>query len=146
MRFAGMLIGITCLTATLVAADFTGTWKLNLAKSQGTNDLVSFIIKIEQTGPNMYRTTVDTVVKSGEKGHQEINRIYDGEEHPMTGEGIPEGASEICQFVDASTRKITQKRGGKVVSELTATMSSDGKVTTLHRTGNREEHFILEKQ
>jgi hypothetical protein len=146
MRFAGMLLGITCLTATLVAADFTGTWKLNLAKSQGTNDLVSYILKIEQTGPNMYRTTVDSVVKSGAKQHQELNRIYDGKEHPMTGVGVPEGASEICQFVDASTRKITQMRGGKVVSELTATTSSDGKVMTNHRTGNREEHFIFEKQ
>jgi hypothetical protein len=146
MRLARLLLGIACVSVTLVAADFAGTWKLNLTKSQGRSDLDSQIMKIEQTGPNMYRTTIDVVFRSGQKQHQEINRVYDGKEHPATGVGIAKGGSEICQYLDPSTHKVTQKRDGKQISEFTSSISADGKVMTNHRTGNREETLVFERQ
>ena len=128
MRPTLMILGTILLAVT--GADFTGTWKLNLAKSKLRNDLASETMKIEQTGPNTYRTTVDIVLKSGQKEHQEINRICDGEEHPSTGVGFKqEGAAEICEQM-SSSRKVTQKRDGKAVSEFTSTVSGDGKVMT----------------
>jgi len=104
------------LGITLAAADFTGTWKLNIEKSTfETNNLTSETMTISQTAPNAYTTAFDVVTKSGEKHHQEFNRIYDGKEHPLAGVNVKaEGISEICEQINASTRKITRKRGGKV--------------------------------
>jgi hypothetical protein len=147
MLAARTILGTLSLAVTVAAAGFTGTWKLDLAKSKPRNDLASETMKIEQTGPNAYRTTVDNVLKSGQKAHQEINRIYDGKEHPATGTGFKqEGATEICEQLDASTRKVTQKRDGKVTSEFTSTVSSDGKVMTNVRKGGGDETLVFERQ
>jgi hypothetical protein len=124
-------------------------WKLNLAKSTpgNGNDVASETMKIEQIGPNAYRTTTDAVLNSGQKAHQEHNRIYDGKEQPATGTGFKqEGATEICELVNASTRKVTQKRDGKDISEFTATVSPDGKVMTNVRKGGRDETLVFERQ
>ncbi len=120
---------------TLMAADpFVGTWKLNVAKStlKGANvDIASGSITISPIGPNAFRTTQDELLKSGEKRHAEINRTYDGKEHPATGVGFKqEGASEIDQRVNEFTRKITQMRDGKVTGGFTSTVSPDGKMMT----------------
>jgi hypothetical protein len=146
MRLAQLLLGIASLNLTLFAVDFTGAWKLNLAKSQGRDDMESQIMKIEQSGPNTFLTTIDVVFKSSQKQHQEINRVYDGKEHPAAGVGIAKGSSEICQYLDASTHKITQKRDGKVISELVGTISADGKVMTNRRIGSREGTAVFERQ
>src|SRR5438105_2608496 len=76
MRIALALCGMLSLTVTLSAADFTGTWVLNPAKSTAPN-IVSQTMKIEQTGANTTKDIIDVVLKSGQKVHQEINRIYD---------------------------------------------------------------------
>src|SRR5689334_18396023 len=106
MRLALSILATFSLTLALSAADFVGTWKLNTAKSKSGN-IVGQTMKIEQTGANTYKTTIDTVLKSGEKRHEEINRTCDGKEHPRTGVGLTPapGASEICQVMAASTRK-----------------------------------------
>jgi hypothetical protein len=133
-------------TVTVMASDFTGTWKLNLAKSKPSNDLTSQTMKIEQTGPNAYRTTIDSVMNSGKKEHQEVNRICDGKEHATTGVGFKqEGATEICEQM-GSNRKVTQKRDGKVVSEFTSIVSTDGKVMTNVRKGGGDETLVFDRQ
>jgi hypothetical protein len=147
MLAARTILGTLLLAVTVMAADFAGTWKLDLAKSKPRNDLASETMKIEQTGPNAFRTTIDNVLKSGQKGHQEIDRICDGKEHPATGTGFKqEGATEICEELDASTRKVTQKRDGKETSEFTSTVSSDGKVMTNVRKGAGAEMLVFERQ
>src|ERR1700678_2370238 len=126
MRIALTVVVIFSLSTTLVAAEpFVGTWKLNVQKSTLlVNDLsrVSETMTISNSGPNSFRTTIDSVPKSGQTRHVEINRLYDGKEHPRTGVGFKqEGATEIDQRVDAATRRVTQKRDGKVVAEFTST-------------------------
>ena len=112
-------MGILSVAAALTAADFTGTWKLDPAKSRPGNALTSEMMSIEQTGPKTQRTTIDTVLKTGRKQHQQVTRIFDGKEHAATGVGFEnESHAEICEQVDASTRTITQKRNGKVISVL----------------------------
>jgi len=79
----------------------------------------------------------------------EINRFYDGNQHPATGVGFKqEGATEIDQQVDASTRNIIQKRDGRVTNELTSTVSPDGKTMTnkTHRANGSEDIQVFEKQ
>ena len=132
---------------TLPAADFTGTWKLNIEKSTfETNNLTSETMTISQTAPNAYTTAFDTVTKSGEKHHQEFNRIYDGKEHPLAGVNVKaEGISEICEQINASTRKITRKRGGQVTGMFTSTVAPDGKTMTNTRTAAKEV-LVFERQ
>jgi hypothetical protein len=109
-------VGILSVAAALTAADFTGTWKLDPAKSRPGNALTSETMSI---GPKAQRTTIDTVLKTGQKQHQQVTRIFDGKEHAATGVGFEnESHAEICEQVDASTRTITQKRNGKVISVL----------------------------
>jgi hypothetical protein len=133
MRIALTVVAILSFSMTLVAAEpFVGTWKLNVEKSKPTGnnvDLASETMTISKTGPSTFRTAIESVSKSGQTRHQEINRIYDGKEHPVSGVGIKqEGATEIDLLVGASTRKMTVKRDGKAPNENISTVSPDGRV------------------
>ncbi len=131
MRKAASFWAALFLGGTAMAADFTGTWKLNLEKSPGTNqNIASETMKLEQTGPNAYRTTIDIVQKSGNKTHHEINRVYDGQERPLSVDGLPPQGTQICEITEAGVRRITMKENGKVVEVITATISADGKTMT----------------
>lgn len=147
MRKTASLLVALFLGGIAVAADFTGTWKLNLEKSPGTNEnIASETMKLEQTGTNAYRTTIDIMQKSGNKTHYEINRVYDGQERAVPEDGLPHG-TEICEITEAGVRKITMKVNGKVVEVITATISADGKTMTHTVTTDKGQHVaIYEKQ
>jgi hypothetical protein len=130
------------------ADPFDGTWKLNVEKSKmlPNTNIASRTMTISTTGSNGYRTTFDDVSKTGKKGHQVVNRILDGKEYPLTGEGVKEGDTQINQRVSESTRKIITKRNG-ITREITSTISADGKVMTNRRSSpDGEEILIYEKQ
>src|SRR5580704_7491996 len=124
MRTALALLSLS--TLLMASESFYGTWKLNVAKSDiKCGDIASQAMTITETGPNTYRNVIDSVSKSGEKRHQGGgDRFLDGKEHSIAGQA---GASEIIERVDASTHKITQKLDGKITTEITATVSRDGK-------------------
>jgi hypothetical protein len=127
-------------------ADFTGVWKLNPAKSKPANGLTDETMRIEPSG-SAYRSTIDSAFSSGEKLHQQILRTYDGKERPATGVGFSaRGYTEVCRQLDASTRQVTQKRDGKIVSEINATLSADGKVMTSIRKGGGDETLVFDRQ
>jgi hypothetical protein len=132
----------------MFAADFAGAWKLNLDKSKLENStIVSRTMVVDPTGPNAYRTSIDTVWKSGKKEHVETDRTYDGQEHPVRGVGNPKGSIEKCELLDSSTRKITRTRDGELVFESTSIVSSDGKVMTNTQTsGKHKDVLVYEKK
>jgi hypothetical protein len=130
MRKAASFWAALLLGGTAMAADFTGIWKLNLEKSSDISKVAYDTIKLEQTGPNAYRTTHDTMLKSGTKTHHEMNRVYDGQERPLPGDGLSPQGTEICEITAAGERKITFKENGKVVEVLTSSVSKDGKTLT----------------
>ena len=148
MRKAASFWAALFLGGTAMAADFTGTWKLNLEKSTGDNSKVAYdTMKLEQIGPNAYRTTIDIVQKSGSKTHHEMNRIYDGQERPVPGDGFSPQGTEICEITAAGDRKITFKESGKVVEVLTSSVSKDGKTLTNTITTDKGQLvLIFEKQ
>jgi hypothetical protein len=147
MRKTASFLAALFLGGTTMAADFTGTWILNLEKSPGTDpNIAAETMKLEQTGPKAYRTTIDIVQKSGNKVHHEINRVYDGQERPVPEDGLSHG-TEICEITDAGVRKITMKVNGKVVEVITATISVDGKTMTHAISTAKGQHVgIFEKQ
>ena len=78
--FIKTVLPVLLTIGAMAAADFTGTWKFNPAKSQYRRDVSEEMLTIKETGPDTYTSSVDFVTKSGEKRHQEIVRICDGKE------------------------------------------------------------------
>jgi hypothetical protein len=146
--FMRKLLPVFLMIGTIAAADFTGTWKLNPAKSQlGKSDIAQATFTIEQTAPDTYTSIVDQVTKSGEKRHFEVARICDGKEHPSTRPGTAKGEVLICQFGPGPTRTFVEKNNGKVVGETTSTLSEDGKVMTqILKYSDGEELRVFERQ
>jgi hypothetical protein len=141
-KLAGVFIVCLC-AATAMAADFTGTWKLNLQKSKLNHaNIASETMTIEQTGPNSYRTSQDITLTSGEKHHGAINRVYDGKEHAVAAADSTGHDSEICESVTGG-RKITMKKDGKVVTIINSTVSADGQTLTNNRSNADGEVEVL---
>jgi hypothetical protein len=138
VRLPIAVLTILSFGVAVAAADFTGTWKLNVEKSKlpPSDTRSSQTMTITQTGTNAYKIAVDTLTKSGENRHEEYNRIYDGQEHPATGKGSPPGLTEICEQIDPSTQRVTGKINGKVVGHFTSIISADGKTLTTGPNGN----------
>jgi|SRR5579859_185227 len=137
--WAALLLG-----GTAMAADFTGTWKLNLEKTTGdTSKVASDTMRLEQTGPNAYRTTIDTVLKSGSKTHQEMNRVYDGKERPVPGDGSSAQGTEICEITNAGDRKVTFKENGNIIRVLVSSVSEDGKTLTNRITTDKGQSVLV---
>jgi hypothetical protein len=60
MRIAASFWAALLLGGTVMAANFTGTWNANLKKSTGDiGNIASYKVKIEEIGPNAYRTTLE---------------------------------------------------------------------------------------
>ena len=74
---------------------------------------------------------VEMVDVDGKPAKQESVRTYDGKDRPIQGRA---DATEACEMLDASTSRCTQKRNGKVVMELLATLTPDGKTLLAQRT------------
>lgn len=130
MLKTGWILAALLAGATAMAADFSGTWKLNQERSPDKNEnAVSMTMKLEQIGPNAYRTILDTELKSGEKRHIAIDRIYDGQERHVEDGGSPQG-TEICEVTPDGVRKITMKENGKVVTVIEGIISADGMTMT----------------
>ena len=147
MRITVAVLAAMSFSMALNAAEsFYGTWKLNVDKSKiRCSDIAGETMKITETGPNSYRNVTDLVSKSGKSRHQDIgDRYLDGKERPVPGQA---GVSYAIVRVDASTHKIITKRDGKVVQEITAVVSPDGKLQTNHQVvGACEETLVFERQ
>ena len=153
MRIVLSALAVLSIGMRLMAAEpFVGTWKLNLEKStlQGSSaDVASETMTISKTGTNTHRTTVDIVFKSGKTLHQEFNRTLDGKEHPVAGVGLKqEGDTETVELVNASTRKSTDKKDGKLRLEMTSTVSPDGKtmINVRNNVDGRKDTLVFERQ
>jgi hypothetical protein len=76
-----------------------------------------------------------------------MNRVYDGQERPVPGDGLSPQGTEICEITPAGDRKITFKENGKVVEVLTSSVSKDGKTLTNTITTDKGRLvLIFEKQ
>ncbi len=148
MRKTPWILTVFFFATTALAADFTGTWKLNLQKSKNTGPKVaSQTMKIEPTGPNSFRTTIDVTLNSGEQRHQERNRTYDGKEHPAQGVGVPPNQSETCAINNQGERTITIKQDGKVLTEIKSSVSADGRtLTNITTQGGDQVVGVFDKQ
>jgi len=129
MRKLLVLLSALGLAGTLYAADsFSGTWKLNVAKSKyesgpATKDMT---VTVQES-----KGTTDVAV-TGTDGSGKPMAIH--MTHPTAGgpvkyvEGGPtDGSTESIKQVNPTTRHTTVMQGGKAVSTEQITVSDDGK-------------------
>ncbi len=146
--FFRKLLPIALIAGTMVAADFTGAWKLNPEKSKlGNRDIVQGTLVTRQSGPDTYTSTLDYVTRAGAKRHEESVRVCDGKEHATPHVDPSKVSTVVCQIGPGSTRKIVEKENDKVVVEMTSKVSADGKVlTNVWKYEDGEVVFVFEKQ
>ena len=122
---------IVCLAAAAVfAADaFTGTWKLNEAKSKmGAGAVKNTTVTYEVMGDTV-KVTLDGVDADGKATHDEWTGKYDGKDYPVTGNRMTD--TRAYKKVNDHTLEATGKKGDKVVLTAKITVSADGKTRTV---------------
>jgi len=133
MRKAMLLLAVFGLVGTLFAADnqWTGTWKLNLAKSKISDPSMmpkSETIKVVAQGNDM-KTTVDGVDAQGKAFHSAWSGKWDGKNYPVTGD--PDVDMSAITQIDNNTVTVLNKKAGKEVITYRVTLSKDRKTQTL---------------
>jgi hypothetical protein len=134
-----IVLGIAALafavsTSSVARADSTdpkiGTWTLNLEKSKFSPGppLKSLTITFEPAGKGIHLTTKG-VGADGTASATEYTANYDGKDYPLT--GSPTANTVALKRINAYTTSRIDKKDGKVVSTLRATLSKDAKTYTV---------------
>jgi hypothetical protein len=129
MRKPLVLLSVLGLAGALYAADsFSGTWKLNLAKSKyepGPAPKETIVTVVE--GKSLTDVTVTGTDENGKPIATHMTHPTDGGAVKFV-EGAPtDGSTESVKQLNANTREITIMQGGKVVATEHITVSADGK-------------------
>lgn len=139
-RILLVTLGLGMLLASAVAMAenaMAGTWKLNSSKSTFSagaqkNDTV----KIEMDGDKM-KITVDGTDGAGKPVHTEWTGKDDGQDYPVTGDAN----ADMRSYKKSGDRSwaVTSKKGGKVTTSGTISVSADGKTRTVKVKGTSPE-------
>ena len=134
MRHLKMLAVVLAMSLSLFAAEspFSGTWKLNLAKSKTTPPVPKSDIAVVDADENGLKLNEDIITDKGESLKISWEAKFDGKDYPVTGD--PSSDSVSYQRVNANTLKGKAKKAGKVVVDATIVVSKDGKITTVNYT------------
>ena len=131
-----LLAALLAIAGPLLAADLLdpaiGTWKLNVAKSAGTN-LPKSEIRTFATSGDMVVLTFKRVGMDGRETTVQTSYRLDGKDYPISGSRDYDALN--AHRVAVNTVHSTQKLAGKIVGTSTRTVSADGKTMTL--TGRR---------
>jgi hypothetical protein len=106
---------------------FSGTWVLNLSKSNIPSQysiLKSQIAHVVVDAPD-FEITQETIFESDDRFNIHVKAKFDGKDYPIT--GAPGTYSAAYQRVDKNTIKAVLKMDGKVVVQETGVISPDGK-------------------
>jgi len=120
--------------AVCLAADaFTGTWKLNEAKSKLSPGMPkNTSVVYEDAGENV-KVTVEGVDADGKATHNEWTGKFDGKDYPVTGDATSDARS--YKKVNDHTLTFAGKKGGKVTLSGRTVVSADGKTRTVTVSG-----------
>ena len=124
--------------AVCLAADgFTGTWKLNEAKSKVSPGVPKNGTVVYEAAGDSVKITVEGTDSAGTATRSEWTGKFDGKDYPVTGD--PSTDSVSYQRVNPNTLKGKTKKDGKVAGTFTLTVSKDGKVTIVEFVDNSQE-------
>jgi VCBS repeat-containing protein len=120
-----------CLFALICfAADsFTGTWKLNEAKSKFPPGAPKNNTVVYQAAGDSTKVIIDGVDGDGKPTHVEWTGKMDGKDYPSSGSTLDDARSYTK--IDDHTLHIVIKKGGKEVGTAHVVTSADGKTRTV---------------
>src|SRR5262249_53656242 len=133
MKSKALMVSLCALllaAGTAFAADvFSGTWKLNEAKSKagaglGKNSMVTY----EMMGDSV-KVTIEGTTAEGKTFKDEWTGKYDGKDYPVTGN--PGTDSRAYKKINEHTLEVTGKKDGKVTIPVKIPVSADGKTRTV---------------
>jgi hypothetical protein len=147
------LLVVTVSSSTVVfGADmFSGTWKVNVAKSKFDPGpgLKEQIVTFQAVGTD-WKVAVDSTGADGKSTHSEWIGKFDGKDYPMKGD--PNIDMRSFKKVDDYTLDIIAKKGGKVLTTTRTVYNKDGKTRVSTHSGvdaqGRQIHntIVSEKQ
>jgi len=135
MLVLGAIVFCFAASGAFAADVFSGTWKLNLAKSKydpGPPPKGPNSTKIEAIDGGLKFTNVG-VNSEGNPTHNEWSGKFDGKDNPVKGD--PNRDTAALKKIDDYTIEITNKKDGKVTTTTRAVFSRDGKTRTQTTTG-----------
>jgi hypothetical protein len=120
---------------TASAQDPTGVWKMNPAKSKYSPGPAPKSSTITTTGTmgGGYKSVTETVPATGAPVKSEVTFMFDGKDHPVTGN--PNSTSQAYTKGDATHYTVVSKVGGKVTVTSKVALAADGKSRTSTQTG-----------
>ena len=141
-----------CLVASLCFASDAnvGTWKLNETKSKIAKGSAKNTKVVYTMEGSKLKCVVDGVDGDGKATHNEWTGSFDGKDYAVTGD--PNADTRAIKKLNDWKYEINNKKGGKVVTNGTITISKDGKTRTLWTTGTdakgkkMENTFVYDKQ
>ena len=156
--FVFLIVTVLAATVILAADVFSGTWKLNTAKSTYSPGPApkEGVGKIEAVD-NGLKVALDGVNATGQKAHTEYTVKFDGKDYPVksTLDGKPQDAAPdmiSAKKIDDYTFETTTKTKGKMLGTSKNVYSKDGKTLTVTQTGTTPDgkpvnnKLIVEKQ
>jgi hypothetical protein len=126
-------------TAACFAGDSPqmGTWKLNEAKSKlDPNGPKNHTVVYSEAGEQM-KVTVDGVDAKGKALHSEWTGMFDGKDHPVTGN--PAEDTRAYKKIDDRTLEFTSKKDDKVITNGKVRVAADGKTRTVTASGTNAD-------
>jgi len=135
LRVIGWMAVVILTASTALAKDYiSGSWVLNVAKSKyGTGTPPkSQTTKLESTDTSLHEI-VDRVNADGTTTHWDLTVKYDGKEYDVVGD--PSRDKVIVKKVDDRTLDVTNKKSGKVTTQMRIVVAPDGKTRTNTVTG-----------
>ena len=129
-----LTLALCFVAATVCFADdvFTGTWKLNEAKSKLAGGPKNNLVVYEAAGDNV-KITVDGTDSDGKPTHNEWTGKFDGKDYPVTGD--PSSDARSYKMVNDHTLSFTNKKDGKVTLTGRIVVAADGKSRTVTVSG-----------
>ena len=132
-----VMLSVVALTATAVMAadNFSGTWKLNVAKSKYSPGPAprSQTTRIETVPGGGAKFTVDAVDAGGKSTRQEYVTMFDGKDTEVKGAAAP--TTRAYSRIDDRGYQYVERVNGTVTTTTRSTISADGKTRTNVGTG-----------
>src|SRR2546428_13635918 len=127
---------VLCFVAAAVCfADdaFTGTWKLNEAKSKIAPNAPKNNTVVYEAAGDSVKITVDGIGNDGKPTHDEWTGKFDGKDYPVTGN--PNSDTRSYTKIDDNTLALHVQKCGKVTTSGRIVVSADGKSRTVTTSG-----------
>lgn len=137
MKTRAILLGLAlcfmAVEASFAADAFTGTWKLNEAKSKLGPGLPKNTTVVYEAADDNVKVTIEGTDSAGKPAHNEWTGKFDGKDYPVTGD--PSSDARSLQKINDHTLTFTVKQGGKVITTGRVVVSPDGKTRTVTTSG-----------